>query len=219
MKTKIRFSRFIPTIVTFVCAVITMILYAALIKGNSMIDYMAMIPTAFLPLLLLLYPAIFKKELPMCIGIAVSLNIILACYVGTALKFYIRWWWWDLFVHGYFGFICCGAAFYLLSDSPHITLKPIFVLLLSFAVMLCFSAIWEIIEYVFDLILHGDTQKVEESVAAGKSAVADTIEDMMIAFAGGLLFFAVTAIDYATKHTLFYKLGLLSPETAEKPEN
>lgn len=58
-----------------------------------------------------------------------------------------------------------------------------------------FGALWEIFEYLGDTWFDLDSQRVQESIALGKSPVADTMEDLMITLVGIAVFFIIYIID------------------------
>lgn len=218
----LKIKHFVPLFATLACSIITVIVYCAVNSEREFVDFAAALGGAFVALVIPLYTLLFKKDLPWFICVLVCVNIVFATDLGTTLKVYDKLLWWDTFVHGIFGFLATSIFFWGLSQSKRITLGPWAILLLSIAVAMAFGALWEVCEYLADLIFDGDTQRVADSIAAGKSPVADTMEDLMITLGGGALFAALFAVDCLCSHKLFRALGLVRRNAdgadAQEPE-
>ena len=180
------FLGYLPAIVTAAVAIVTFALYAAVIPEHKTSAYLAVC---------FIFALIFANRrwrlgLPGYLIVLICLHFVLAVDLGTALGMYKRFWWWDLFVHGYFGFTGCGILYYLFVRFAQ--REPNALHLIAFVlVTLSFAAIWEIYEFVADLFLHSDMQGVESAIAQGISPLTDTVTDMTIAIPGALIFYAV----------------------------
>ncbi len=124
-----------------------------------------------LPVLKVLLP---KIDIPNSINFLIALNIILAMYIGNAMKVYNYLSWWDTFVHGFFGVICTYSLFAIFKDYR--ISASVFYLLSALGL----GAVWEIFEYSCDVIMGSDVQRVQESLDNHKLPQADTMEDLII---------------------------------------
>lgn len=204
MKNK-QFLQWLPGIVSEVLAVIFCILYAV-IKGHEFTMYLALIGSALLPFLVPIYGVVSKKPLPGILSIAFAVFVFFSCDLGSAAGLYDRFFYWDLLMHGIFGFICSLTIFTLLVRWNGSKLNPIGFMVLIFVFTMGIAAIWEILEYITDLMTGGDAQRVAESVALGKSPVADTMEDMIVAIAGIAVFYITLVIDKFSNYKLYSRL-------------
>lgn len=205
----VRKTQFIPFAVLMVCAGVTTVVYAVCITEQEVMTYLALYASTLVPLLFPLYTFLFKKTLPLVVCVAVCVHIVCACELGTALHFYDRLGWWDLFAHGFFGFNAALTVFALLAQSKNIRVHSAWLLLGAFCVAMAFGAVWEITEYTVDCLMGSDVQRVAESIAAGKSPVADTMEDLIITVIGVAVFALAYVADLLTRGAIFRKLGLM----------
>lgn len=141
--------------------------------------------TSLLALFLTFTPMIITRNFNIKLPIEVDLTLTVILYLHYALGeysgFYVKIWWWDLFLHmgnsivlGMVGFI---LAYSLLITSK-VEAKPflISVFSLSFAVLM--GVIWEIFEFSMDT-LFGFTMQ--------KSGLVDTMTDLMVDFGGAAI--------------------------------
>ncbi len=184
------FLDYLPAIVTAILTVVTLILYATVIEEHEVSDFVVVSLMPLVPLALIFINRRWKFGIPRYLIILVCLHLILSADAGTAMGFYGRLPWWDLMIHGFFGLLGCAFFYYLYFHFEKQSPKPlhyiVFVLL-----TISLAGIWEIYEFIADLVLHSDMQCVEEALAQGISPLTDTITDMMIAVAGALIFYAV----------------------------
>lgn len=215
---KLKFVHFVPALAMFVAAAITATVYG-LRSGNAVAPvYLAgVFATALIPIV---FPLVFVttgKNTPWFIIAAICAHVICAADLGTALRFYDMWGWWDLFCHGFFGFNAALVVFTILADCKGVKLSPVWMILLAFSAALALGALWEIVEYITDRLFDSDSQRVWESLAEGKSPVADTMEDLMITVAGVAVFALFYFIDRPFENAAFRYLRLLPSGGGEKP--
>lgn len=189
-KIYLKFIHFIPLIVVAALAAVILPLYLVTAEKIKGVTVAIICVTVFIPLVFPLYSAFAKKDAPWIIVALVCVHITFSNFLGSAMDFYQRFFWWDLLMHGLFGFTASLAAYYVLSFS---TLKPISKIILAFAVTMALAALWEVFEFTSDQITGGDAQRVEQCIKEGKSPVSDTMEDIMIA-GGGFIIFALLAV-------------------------
>lgn len=180
---------YLPTVAIALLNVITLILYATVIEEHAVSDYIVVSLMPLVPLALTFMNRRWKFGIPRYLIILVCLHLILSADAGTAMGLYKLLPWWDLMIHGFFGFLGCAFFYYLylyFEKQPPKALHYIVFVLLT----LSLAGLWEIYEFVADLVLHSDMQSVEDALAQGISPLTDTITDMMIAIAGAVLFYA-----------------------------
>lgn len=140
-----------------------------------------------LVLLVLPIEKIFKFKLPWLLYLIYIVQIFLTMYLGSAYHFYSIFAWWDLFVHGLFGFEACIIAFYLLLHTNKGNFNMIGFLIFTCAFAMGLAALWEITEYLADYLTGSDSQNVINKPITD-SPVADTMEDLIITLIGVFIF-------------------------------
>lgn len=182
------FLDYLPTIVTALLTIVTLILYVTVIEEHAMSAYVVVSLMPLVPLALTFVNRRWKFGIPRYLIILVCLHLILSADAGTAMGLYDRISWWDLMIHGFFGYLGCAFSYYLYFYFEKQAPKPlhyiVFVLL-----TLSLAGLWEIYEFVADLVFHSDMQCVADALAKGISPLTDTITDMMIAIVGAVLFY------------------------------
>ncbi len=181
---------YLPTAITALLAIVTLILYATVVPEHAASDYVVICLVPLVPLALTFINRRWNMGVPRYLIVLVCLHLVLSADAGTAMGLYTLLSWWDLMIHGFFGFLGCAFFYYLYFRFEKQPPKPlhyiVFVLL-----TISLAGIWEIYEFVADLLLHSDMQCVEDALASGISPLTDTITDILIAIAGAVLFFAV----------------------------
>lgn len=136
--------------------------------------------------LVLLLPRIFKRILKLNINDEMELIyiifIVLAHFLGSVVNLYKYIWWYDLFAHFLSGMLTSILALVIMNwmgvyKEKNVTFNIIFII--SFTLMV--ASIWEFFEYGADTFLK---LNVQHSIETG---VSDTMEDMLVAFLGGII--------------------------------
>ncbi len=138
-----------------------------------------------LTLLLTLFPYLFEKrykiDIPIEFEILVVIFIYASIFLGEVHEYYIKFWWWDIFLHfssamalGFIGFI----FLYVLYKGDKIKANPSLVALFSFFFALGLGAVWEIFEFGMDQIFGLNMQK---------SGLIDTMADLIVDSFGALI--------------------------------
>lgn len=200
-----KFIQWMPGLISELIAAIFCIIYAV-IDGSKASMYFQLITAFLLPFIFPIYGVISKKPLPLILSIISTIFVILASGLGSAIGLYDKVYCWDLIMHGFFGFACSLIVFVLLIRWNGSKLNPIGFMVIIFLFTMGVAAMWEVIEYLADRIMGGDSQRVLESIALGKSPVADTMEDIMIAMAGYAVFFITLIIDKLCHYKLYSHL-------------
>lgn len=126
----------------------------------------------------------FRVALPVPLVMAIILFVFASIFLGEALDFYGRVWWWDLALHGFaaVGFGLIGFLLTLmLFEGDTFAAPPWALALISFCIAMTVGSVWEIFEFVMDRSFGLNMQK---------SGLTDTMGDLIINAAGG----AVAAI-------------------------
>ena len=144
-------------------------------------------------LFLLAFPLIRwigRLEIAPLMDAVLIIFIFLAFNLGVALGLYSYVWWYDLAVHCLSGavFALVGLCLYWMTrDDKWAAIGKDALSAASYAFFFSgfVAVLWEIFEFVADLLTGNDSQNV------AATGVADTMEDMMICLAGGLFMAAV----------------------------
>lgn len=109
--------------------------------------------------------------------------IYLSLFLGEIGGYYHVYWWWDLMLHMFSGFIAGMFGFVLVhvlneNDEIGLQLKPGFVAFFAFLFSLGFGVFWELFEYSMDKIF---------AMNMMKSGLDDTMEDLFVALTGALI--------------------------------
>ena len=138
------------------------------------------IVVAFIPMLV---GYRFHVKIPAEFEVLAVLFVYASLFLGEVQDFYLKYWWWDIFLHmgsglilGIFGFLLV----YVMNEHEDLELhmKPSFVALFAFMFSIGIGAIWEIFEFTLDQTLGMTTQ--------GNSLV-DTMSDLIIDGIGALI--------------------------------
>lgn len=209
----------IPGIVAEALALLFCILYAVR-GGSGFVMYLQVPASALLPFTVPVYGLFAKKPLPTVLSASMTVFVFLASDLGSACEFYDKIPCWDMIMHAMFGFLCCLFIFVFLLRWTDGKMNPVGMMIVVFVFTMGVAALWEVWEYNVDRITGGDSQRVEESIALGKSPVADTMEDIMIAMAGCALFYLTLFLDKLKGYRVFSRLfGFSGFEKPEKEEH
>lgn len=139
------------------------------------------ISTLILSLLPPLLAARWSLTLPVPFLFATTLFFIGSIFMGEALDFYERLWWWDLVLHGSsaIGFGLTGFLFvFMLFEGDKFAAPPSAIAFIAFCVAMMVGAMWEIFEFTMDQTLGLNMQK---------SGLLDTMGDLIVDAIGGLI--------------------------------
>ena len=149
---------------------------------------------------LLIIPSIirkFKLKFSDTLELIYLLFIILACFLGSILRFYGLIYWFDSFVHYISGMLTAILAFVLLIYMKKYKEKDLnFHIVFMILVTLSVAACWEIFEFTADSLLDGDAQKVLET------GVTDTMKDIICALLGSILVCIMYSYEYVNNKKL-----------------
>lgn len=194
MKKENNILKWLPTIVSLVLAAGTLIIYSVIYDKRSAQIYLQVAAAAFVPAAFPLIGKITKEDFPIYVGALSAIHIFLANDLGSALGFYSLIPSWDLIMHGFFGFVFSVIIFVFLLRWNGGGMKKHGFLMLIFLSAAGAAALWEIWEFICDMVLNGDAQRVKEAIANGTNPVADTMTDIIITLAGVAIFYLVLTI-------------------------
>ena len=116
-------------------------------------------------------------ELPSNFQLISIMFIVLTIYFGEFKKFYVRFWWWDLFIHSIFGSYAVLIALKLnqgiITNTKETTKKRflVFKLMSAFNFSIALGTMWEVFEFVGDYLFK--TNMV-------KGGIEDTATDLIV---------------------------------------
>ena len=180
---------------------------------RSKSDYLLMLVQCILGIVAMYLPSMITHRLNLEIpsGMLMLYVIFLygAIYLGEVQNFYYVIPSWDIILHCFSGAMlgALGFSFVTLlnkSERVPMNLSPIFVAVFAFCFALALGVFWEIYEFSFDGLLGLNMQKFaleDGTLLAGRAALSDTMEDLMVDAAGAL---AISVIGYIS---LKYKKG------------
>ncbi|MFC7704469.1 hypothetical protein ACFQXB_09705 [Plastorhodobacter daqingensis] len=128
----------------------------------------------------LLVPAVREKSrftVPIPVDRATGAFVFATIFLGERVAFYDRFWWWDLAAHFLAGVLLCNLAAILfdqLTQAGPRLLRALFIFGLSVAG----AALWEVVEYLLDLVFDADAQR---------GSLDDTMTDILAHVLGALL--------------------------------
>ncbi len=120
--------------------------------------------------------------LPLFLQFINLIFIFATLYLGELKSYYIRFWWWDLFLHTFSGVVLgfLGIILVYLLNNDHkvnLSLSPIFVAIFAFSFTMTIGSLWEIFEFSVDSFFGLNMQK---------SGLIDTMWDLIVDAVGGL---------------------------------
>jgi hypothetical protein len=114
--------------------------------------------------------------------------VFLSLFLGSALDFYYRFWWWDMVLHTASGFLLGIIGFIVLfvmnqTDRLPPGMKPVFLCLFGVTFAVTLGVLWEIFEFAMDRFWPAlDMQ----STTIG-NGVIDTMEDLIVDLLGAVI--------------------------------
>lgn len=125
---------------------------------------------------------IFKIKITYAMELVYVIFIILAQFIGSVINLYNKVWWYDLFAHFLSGVLTTILAMVVMDwfgvyNEKHKWFNVLFMICFTLTI----ASLWEFTEFATDLIMKTDVQHVIDS------GVADTMEDMLIAFVGSII--------------------------------
>ena len=126
------------------------------------------------------------------------LFIFFAQFLGSVVGMYQCVYFYDKIMHLISGFLSAFLALIVLIYMHNYQEKNVFfnvIFIVSFILLI--ASFWEFFEYFSDKIFKGDAQNVLST------CVGDTMEDMLFALSGSILFIGLYLFEHITKNKLF----------------
>ena len=178
------------SVTTAALAVVTLLVYVSTAEAASPTVFLQVTGCALVPAVLLIAERFTRYPLSVALFAAVAVHVVLSGYLGSALGFYYRIAWWDLFLHGLFGVLATAVLHGVLRRHVQ-TLGTALSAVLIFLSVMGLAALWEVLEYVTALVAGGDAQRVLLALQIGASPVGDTMTDIIITAVGSFAYAAV----------------------------
>jgi uncharacterized membrane protein YjdF len=110
------------------------------------------------------------------------LFVFASVFLGEIRNYYFRYWWWDILLHTWSGFLLGIFGFLLVyalneDDQIQLHMKPRFVALFSFVFAVAIGAVWEIFEFGMDGLFGFNMQK---AMLGDPSGLTDTMWDLIV---------------------------------------
>lgn len=145
--------------------------------SSRILTYLAVIPVLLAPWLLRgTKYQLGDKEL--C---CYYIFIFLADFLGCVVNLYNMIGWYDLFVHFLSGIFTFGVGLFVLRRIFVGECSVLFEVIFSICLVMMIASLWEFFEFGADWLLGMDLQHTIDT------GVWDTMEDMIVAFLGGIL--------------------------------
>lgn len=185
--------KYINKIMTLVMFVLTGVILVLKINNN---DYSRVFSCISI-LIVVLIPFFLKKtnfSLEEKDKLVLNIFIFLAHFLGSIVNLYNLIWWYDLAMHYLSGIFMFLIAIFILKRLKKYEFKDIlFNVLFVFGIIFMSASIWEILEFSSDIIFHTNLQHSLET------GVNDTMEDMILAFLGGITTLVIYLINWRKK--------------------
>ncbi|MBI5414711.1 hypothetical protein HZA38_04315 [Candidatus Peregrinibacteria bacterium] len=125
----------------------------------------------------------YKVSLPTELEFLCVIFIFCSLYLGEIQDYYVRFWWWDIVVHGSSGVLLGILGFLLVyilnkEKSTRIHMDTIFIGIFSFVFAVAIGALWEIFEFGVDNIFGANMQR---------ASLEDTMWDLILDSLGAFL--------------------------------
>ena len=172
---------------------LTLVIQAALVVGLALFVWRRNWENVFLTALVIgltLVPVILAKRhriiIPPDFQLVSAVFVFLSLFLGSAIDLYYKYWWWDMVLHAGSGFLFGMVGFlaiFLLNQTDRIPqgMRPAFVCLFAVTFAVTAGVVWEIFEYVMDLIAPS------LNMQTGETGVHDTMNDLIVDTAGAVV--------------------------------
>lgn len=129
------------------------------------------------------------------VGKVLFLIIILFAILGNVYKFYQKFFWWDLLFHFVAGICFVSIGLGIAKCVPNLRLKHMLIFSFSFTITL--HVIWELYEFICDLIFNSNMQRWHfdpsfpdthgKIISIRTPGVIDTMTDFIANISGAIL--------------------------------
>lgn len=181
-------------------------------------DYILMLSQCILGVVGFFLPNIISKKTKIVIPSNMYIMYVLflwgAVFLGEVRNYYYRVPYWDTILHTFSGAMLGALGFSFVNilnkhEKVHVELAPIFVAIFAFGFAISLGVIWEIYEFLADGALGLNMQKFaleDGTQLVGRTAVSDTMEDLIVDSIGALTMCLVGYISLKYKKGWIEKL-------------
>lgn len=181
-----------------------------------------------LSIFLCLLPFLFQRRYRIYLPSEVQLTIVLFIYAGVFLgevqNFFVKYWWWDSFLHVFSGFAMALIAFgimYVLYKTEKIKTSIVFISVIIFSLSISIGVIWEIFEFGVDHYFETNMQRArnlcpETGFCDTRLGVVDTMKDFILNSIGAL-FASILGYIYLKKGEHFLLNRIVNKFRKENP--
>lgn len=172
-------------------------------------QYVLMLLQCMLGIVVLFLPSAlekkFKVEIPSFMVIMFFVFLYAAIYLGEVKSFYYRVPHWDMILHAFSGLMIGAVGFSvvnILNQTDRVDLNPLFVALFAFCFAMTIDVMWEVYEYLADIVLGTNMQKfASESgqLFVGNAALTDTMQDLIVDGVGAMVMAVIGYISLKLK--------------------
>jgi hypothetical protein len=189
-------KKWIPVVFNVLFAAVSLFIYTFthLNNLNSLIVLQIAVGS-IIPFLIVLITDLLKIEFPMLLHMLIVFLIIGAIYFGNGLSFYSFVWNYDKILHTYFGFISSLIILCILIYFNGDKVSTPLLLFNVFFFTLGLGAVWEVFEFICDLITSGDSLGVNSSINNNLHPCTDIMLDLVVTMIGTCLLYIVLLID------------------------
>jgi hypothetical protein len=168
------------------------------LNNRSQMEFIKITLQCLLGIAVLFLPSALERKLkisfPGVMHVIFVLFIYAAIILGQVRGYYQRFFHWDTLLHTFSGIMLSAFGFCIIdviNKNPKINLglSDWFMAFFSFCFAIMLDTIWEIIEFVMDVILDLNMQQYnlpDGTVLTGHFAVVDTMKDLIVDVLGAL---------------------------------
>ncbi len=149
-------------------------------NGNRLATCLVLFPILLVPLFL---RKVCKIPIHPVMELLYLIFVIIAQFLGSVVNLYSKIEWFDLFAHTLSGFLTALLALFLMIQFKQYNEKKLlFNLTYILGIVFLVAGLWEFFEYGSDVLTGSNLQHAIET------GVHDTMDDMLVAFVGSILF-------------------------------
>ena len=157
---------------------------ASIIESNN-ISYLFIIAyfaTCWLPAIL---DWLFKIRLSLLANIIYQVFLVFSILIGSLWEVYNHLAFYDIILHSLCGVVIAVIAYSLYMQSKTNKLGSVWLFILMFSISLACGGLWEIWEFLTDIIMNGNSQRTMGFV--GQDAILDTMLDIVCDCCGAII--------------------------------
>lgn len=183
---KIRIFNYLLIIIASIGGII--LSYDSILDGNiyRTLIRLSIIPVMLLPKILNLF---LKKKIDSYTETIYIVFVFSAHFLGSVYNLYYKWPGYDKLMHFISGIITSFLAVIILVKNGKYSKNIFFNIIFIISITMAIAGLWEFFEYICDNLFNRDAQRV---MATG---INDTMQDMIVAFLGSILFSIIYAFE------------------------